>query len=212
MVIGGAAAALAYGATRSTEDIDTFHPLSSAVQRAVEEAQRSTGLNIPVSFAAVADAPYDFEDRLVSIPGLALERLTIVVPERHDLVLMKTLRGYQHDVEVIEQIHRGHLSPRPTGFSASHGIPSALFCRVPNHPGPRNDPASRRGAWVFGSSAGLVRSAAPSWNGFNNLRGRTWSLIRLPLSRSPRDDEGSGDIQSPVVRQLSSSRDFDPGG
>jgi K+-transporting ATPase C subunit len=29
-----------------------------------------------------------------------------VVPERHDPVLMKTLRGYQHDVEVIEQIHR----------------------------------------------------------------------------------------------------------
>jgi hypothetical protein len=37
---------------------------------------------------------------------LALERLAVVVPERHDLVLMKTLRGYQHDVEVIEQIHR----------------------------------------------------------------------------------------------------------
>ena len=107
LVIGGAAAALAYGATRATDDIDTFHPLSPAVQKAVEMAQRSTGLKIPVSFAAVADAPYDFEDRLVPIPGLALERLTVVVPERHDLVLMKTLRGYQHDVEVIEQIHRG---------------------------------------------------------------------------------------------------------
>ena len=106
LVIGGAAAALAYGATRPTDDIDTFHPLTPVVQRAVEAAQRSTGLNISVSFAAVADAPYDFEDRLVPIRGLRLNRLTIVVPERHDLVLMKTLRGYQHDVEVIEQIHR----------------------------------------------------------------------------------------------------------
>jgi Nucleotidyltransferase of unknown function (DUF6036) len=106
LVIGGAAAALAYGATRATDDIDTFHPLTPVVQKAVEAAQRSTGLNIPVSFAAVADAPYDFEDRLVPIRGLRMERLRIVVPERHDLVLMKTLRGYQHDVEVIEQIHR----------------------------------------------------------------------------------------------------------
>ena len=54
----------------------------------------------------MADAPYDFEDRLVPIRELRLKRLTVVVPERHDLVLMKTLRGYQHDVEVIEQIHR----------------------------------------------------------------------------------------------------------
>jgi hypothetical protein len=54
----------------------------------------------------VADAPYDFEDRLIPIRELRLKRLTVVVPERHDLVLMKTLRGYQHDVEVIEQVHR----------------------------------------------------------------------------------------------------------
>lgn len=106
LVIGGAAAALAYGATRPTDDIDTFHPLTPVVQKAVENARRHTGLNVPVSFAAVADAPYDFEDRLVPVESVRLERLTIVVPERHDLVLMKTLRGYQHDVEVIEEIHR----------------------------------------------------------------------------------------------------------
>jgi hypothetical protein len=90
LVIGGAAAALAYGATRPTDDIDTFHPLTPVVQKAVEAAQRSTGLTIPVSFAAVADAPYDFEDRLIPIRELRLKRLTVVVPERHDLVLMKT--------------------------------------------------------------------------------------------------------------------------
>jgi hypothetical protein len=27
-------------------------------------------------------------------------------PQRHDLVVTKTLLGYQHDVEIIEQIHR----------------------------------------------------------------------------------------------------------
>ena len=45
------------------------------------------------------------------VTDLGLIRLTVVVPERHDLALMKTIRGYQHDVEVIERIHRRqHLS------------------------------------------------------------------------------------------------------
>ncbi len=29
------------------------------------------------------------------------------MPERHDLVLMKTIRGYEHDLQTIEAIHRG---------------------------------------------------------------------------------------------------------
>jgi hypothetical protein len=106
LVIGGAAAVLGYGATRPTDDIDTFHEVQPEIQRAVEAARAATHLNIPVSFAAVADAPYDFEDRLTPVTGLGLTRLTVVVPERHDLALMKMLRGYQHDIEVIEQIHQ----------------------------------------------------------------------------------------------------------
>ena len=106
LVIGGAAAVLGYGATRPTDDIDTFHQVQPEIQRAVAAARTATQLNIPVSFAAVADAPYDFEDRLAPVTGLGLTRLTVVVPERHDLALMKMLRGYEHDVEVIEQIHR----------------------------------------------------------------------------------------------------------
>ncbi len=45
LVIGGAAAALAYGATRPTDDIDTFHPLTPVVQKAVEAASRFTDDN-----------------------------------------------------------------------------------------------------------------------------------------------------------------------
>jgi hypothetical protein len=105
LVIGGAAAVLGYGATRPTEDIDTFHELQAPILEAIETAREATKLQIPVSFAAVADAPYNFEDRLVPL-DLGLARLTVVVPERHDLALMKLIRGYQHDVEVIEQIHR----------------------------------------------------------------------------------------------------------
>jgi hypothetical protein len=29
-----------------------------------------------------------------------------LVPERHDLALMKIVRGYEHDLEAIEAIHR----------------------------------------------------------------------------------------------------------
>jgi Nucleotidyltransferase of unknown function (DUF6036) len=106
LVIGGAAAVLGYGATRPTDDIDTFHVVQPEIRRAVEAARAATRLNIPVSFAAVAEAPYDFEDRLTPLTDLGLTRLTVVVPERHDLALMKMLRGYQHDIEVIEQIHQ----------------------------------------------------------------------------------------------------------
>jgi len=37
------------------------------------------------------------------------EKLKIFVPEKHDLALMKVLRGDEHDLEAIEGIHR--LSP-----------------------------------------------------------------------------------------------------
>jgi len=33
-------------------------------------------------------------------------RLIVRVPERHDLILMKTGRGYEHDLEAAEAIHR----------------------------------------------------------------------------------------------------------
>jgi hypothetical protein len=34
-----------------------------------------------------------------------LERLRVFVPEKHDLVLMKAVRGYEHDLEAALQIH-----------------------------------------------------------------------------------------------------------
>ena len=60
---------------------------------------------MPVSPAGVADLPYNAEDRLVRV-DLGLEHLRVWVPERHDLALSKTVRGYQHDLDTIEQMHR----------------------------------------------------------------------------------------------------------
>lgn len=106
IVIGGAAAALAYGVGRTTHDIDTWEAPPPGVEQAAALARRESGLSIPIQHAAVADAPYDFEDRLtpLSIPGLA--RLEVHTPEKHDLVLSKAVRAYEHDLAAAEAIHR----------------------------------------------------------------------------------------------------------
>jgi hypothetical protein len=52
----------------------------------------------------VADAPYEFESRLQR--ALPTTRwLEVLVPERHDLALMKMVRGYQHDLDTIAEMH-----------------------------------------------------------------------------------------------------------
>jgi Nucleotidyltransferase of unknown function (DUF6036) len=61
-LIGGAAALLAYKATRLTQDIDSFNKIA-ALESAYEKAKKDTGLEIPLSQAGVADVPYNFEDR-----------------------------------------------------------------------------------------------------------------------------------------------------
>lgn len=104
VVIGGAAAALRYGATRATKDIDTWNNISSAVERAAVGAREATGLDIPIERAAVADAPYFYEERLHELSGI-FQKLVLFVPERHDLALMKVVRGDRHDVDVIAEIH-----------------------------------------------------------------------------------------------------------
>jgi hypothetical protein len=57
LVIGGAAAALRYGATRATKDIDTWSIIPPAVLKAADVARAATGLDVPIERAAVADAP-----------------------------------------------------------------------------------------------------------------------------------------------------------
>jgi hypothetical protein len=60
---------------------------------------------VPFQKSGVADGPFDLEARLRrALPRL--QRLKLMVPERHDLVLMKVVRGYEHDLEAIEAIHR----------------------------------------------------------------------------------------------------------
>jgi hypothetical protein len=105
VVIGGAAAALEYGVTSGTRGIDTWTRVREDLAVAARRARQAAGLPVPLAQSAVADGPHDFESRLErSLPRL--RRLGVMVPEKHDLVLMKVVRGDEHDLQAIEAIHR----------------------------------------------------------------------------------------------------------
>ena len=105
VVIGGAAAAIEYGVASGTRDIDTWtrchEDLAVAAERRPPDDQ-ARGAPCP---SGVADGPHELESRLErALPRL--RRLKVMVPERHDLVLMKVLRGDEHDLQAIEAIHQ----------------------------------------------------------------------------------------------------------
>jgi hypothetical protein len=103
-IIGGAAALLAYGATSPTKNIDSFLNIDHQIQQA---ASRTTQ-KIPLDRAAIADPPYNYEDRRRPL-DLPFRYLTVWVPEKHDILLMKTVRAMRHDEEVLQEMH--HAEP-----------------------------------------------------------------------------------------------------
>lgn len=105
IVIGGTAAALHYGVNHPTSDIDTWNRITDDLARAVAKARALTGLHVPVSRSGQAEGPEGTESRFQRVLP-HLKRLHVEVPEKHDLVLMKTVRGYQNDIDVIAEIHR----------------------------------------------------------------------------------------------------------
>ena len=93
-----------YGIDDPTTDIDTFDAIGADLRRAIAVARETTGLAMPFEQSGPADGPYEFEDRLLRVmPRLA--KLTVLVPERHDLALMKTVRGDQADFAKLQAIH-----------------------------------------------------------------------------------------------------------
>jgi hypothetical protein len=105
IVIGGAAAAVHYRIERGTDDIDTWTNVDGDLATAIQRARDATGIDLPFERSGVADAPYDFESRLErALPNLT--RLEVFVPERHDLVLMKTIRGDEADLLVAAALHQ----------------------------------------------------------------------------------------------------------
>jgi len=114
VVIGGAAAAVAYHAGTKTADIDVWQGLSNDLLEAAARARQETGLAIGIGSAAVADLPLNYEARLRPARGLRLDKLTMIFPDKYDLALAKTVRGYQHDLDAIAGMHRRHRIARRT--------------------------------------------------------------------------------------------------
>jgi hypothetical protein len=109
VVVGGAGAVLRHGATRPTVDIDIYSvPPPEAFAEAVTRAREKTSLVVPIEYPAVAQAPWNYQDRLEPVTGLALGDLTVLVPERHDLALMKLMRSDERDLQVIAQMHQAN--------------------------------------------------------------------------------------------------------
>jgi Nucleotidyltransferase of unknown function (DUF6036) len=117
VVIGGAAATVGYDCVVKTADIDIFRIIkgsSVALGKAADLARQETGLGVSVAAAPVADLPYNYERRLKPVRGLQLVNLTVVIPDKYDLALSKTIRGYPHDIEAIQSMHESHRLARKT--------------------------------------------------------------------------------------------------
>lgn len=96
-IIGGGAVALILDDPDIvTKDIDAF-----CAPPWVLELARS--LTIGIDPAAIADLPWNFEDRLSTV--MRLPRLEIRVPERHDLVLSKLVPWRWSDEDHIRRLH-----------------------------------------------------------------------------------------------------------
>ena len=85
-------------------DFEKFLPLVDE-----ELAEPFTIIVVGGAAIRIVQPPYEYEDRLRPLAIRGLKRLQILVPEAHDLALMKVARGEAHDLEAIEEIHR--ISP-----------------------------------------------------------------------------------------------------
>ena len=104
-VVGGAAIGLYIGPGMSTKDIDYVESNPSEVFAQALEKARAAGLAVPMDNpGAVFCAPYLYRERCE--PVLQFSFLRVLVPERHDLALMKVARGGANDMEAIEALHR----------------------------------------------------------------------------------------------------------
>jgi hypothetical protein len=105
-VIGGAAIGLEYDPRHATTDIDVTPISNDLFWNAVARARARLPDPIPVQAVGLYAAPYDYEARRRPLAIAGLDHLTVLVPEVHDLVLMKVARGLTHDLDGVEDVHR----------------------------------------------------------------------------------------------------------
>ncbi len=103
-VIGGAAIGLKYDPRHATSDVDLTPVSDVEFWKAVERVRSAHP--IPVQTVPFFTPPYDYESRRTPLTINGLERLTVLVPEVHDLAIMKAARALTHDLDAVEDVHR----------------------------------------------------------------------------------------------------------
>lgn len=106
VLIGGGAVGLKYKGTHVTADLDLWTVSEASFWDAVERANAPPAERVPVQRASIAEPPWSFEERLLPLELPGFTKLTVLVPEAHDLVLLKVARAEAHDLDAIEDIHR----------------------------------------------------------------------------------------------------------
>lgn len=110
-VVGGSAAVLGYHADIKTADVDVFDATAAQIARLRQAAKRATdvtGIDLTIDRASVAELPYNYEDRLHRARDVRFRNLTVIVPDKYDLVLSKAIRCHPHDIDAIVSIHKHH--------------------------------------------------------------------------------------------------------
>jgi hypothetical protein len=119
-VLGGGAVALRYVPEYLTADLDldgsVAPALAAALKQAQEQVRNERGLpDEPlVAGTSVSNVPYTYEERYGSVDIPGLRHLRILVPERHDLALMKGTRALDKDLDALAEMHRRQRFDLPT--------------------------------------------------------------------------------------------------
>lgn len=104
IVIGGCAVALSGAPQRATSDIDLYNDPGPEFWQAVA-ACKTHPRAVPVAKAGVSSQPYNFEDRCLMVEAPDLRNIQLLIPEPHDLAIMKVARGEAHDIDALVTMH-----------------------------------------------------------------------------------------------------------
>ena len=105
-VIGGSALSF-YAPEHSTNDIDYVENAALFEEACARLALEKSVVVLPLQRVAVHQGPEGLDERWEIAPVTPpLKRLTVLIPERHDLALLKISRGFSHDLEGVYQFHR----------------------------------------------------------------------------------------------------------
>ncbi|MGH9473141.1 MAG: DUF6036 family nucleotidyltransferase [Terriglobales bacterium] len=109
--IGGFAVTVAYGAPRTTADLDVLWTIHSPTATAtLALAERGSELHrrfgVYIDRVSVATPPCNYEERLRGIFPGAFARLRLFLPDAYDLALLKLDRNLQRDREDAKWLAR----------------------------------------------------------------------------------------------------------